>query len=190
MKRRHAAAAALAFLVAPLGAVAQTPISGLQPANPQPAPGSLAPGLAVNYAFGLIRSLKEFNEKGKTIGAPLTHLGWNKGNMVLTSESSEGVQAHIVGFIRFPTPGSWTFQVNSNDGVRLEIGGQRIWEDGDVHPDRLSPPIPVQVPTPGLYPIKIVYFQRKGTWTLEVFWTAPGGQRTVIAGDALGHLRR
>jgi hypothetical protein len=46
------------------------------------------------------------------------------------------------------------------------------------------------VPTPGLYPVKILYFQRKGTWVLEVLWTPPGGARAAIAGDALVHLRR
>ena len=108
----------------------------------------------------------------------------------LASDKTDGVQAHIFGFLRFPAAGTYVFQVNSNDGVRREIGGKRIWEDGDVHPDRLSPPIPVQVTAPGLYPIKILYFEKRNTATLEVFWTAPGGQRTVIAGDAIVHLKR
>jgi hypothetical protein len=191
MHRRHAVVAFLALLAAPPGATAQTPITGLQPANPQPAADQLAPGLAVNYHFDFIDRLSQFNEKGKTVGAPLTHLGWDMGSgKVLTSDKTDGVQAHIFGFIRFPAAGTYVFEVNSNDGVRLEIGGKRIWEDGDVHPDRLSPPIAVQVTAPGLYPIKILYFEKKNTATLEVFWAAPGGQRTVIAGDAIVHLKR
>jgi hypothetical protein len=191
MHRRIALALLAIGLGLPLGAAAQSPISGLQPANPQPAPDQLAPGLAVNYAYGKIKHLKEFNDKGKHIGAPLTHLTWSTGaGTVLTSRETDGVQAHIVGFIRFPVAGIWTFQVNSNDGVRLEIGGKQIWEDPDVHPDRLSPPIPVQVPSPGLYPIRILYFERTTNSTLEVFRTPPGGQRGEISGDAIVHLRR
>lgn len=191
MKRRHVAVTLAALLAAPLHAAAQTPITGLQPANPAPAADKLAPGLAVNYHFDFIDRMQQLNEKGKTIGAPLTHLGWNMGaGKILTSDKEDGVQAHIFGFIRFPAAGTFVFEVNSNDGVRLEIGGKRIWEDPDVHADRLSPPIPVQVPAAGLYPIKILYFEKRNTATLEVFWTTPGGQRTVIAGDALVHLKR
>ncbi|HJQ55597.1 MAG TPA: PA14 domain-containing protein [Vineibacter sp.] len=191
MLRRHAVFSLLVAMTGPLAALAQTPIAGLQPANPAPAADKLAPGLAVNYHFDFIDRMAQFNEKGKTVGAPLTHLGWDmKSGNVLTTEKKEGVQAHIFGYIRFAAAGTYIFEVNSNDGVRLEIGGKRIWEDPDVHADRMSPPLQVQVPAPGLYPIKILYFQKKGTATLEVFWAAPGGQRTVIAGDALVHLKR
>ena len=191
MYRRRAVLALLALLAAPLPAAAQAPITGLQPASPAPAADKLVPGLAVNYHFDIINRIKELNEKGKHVGAPLTHLGWDMGaKNVLTSDRTDGVQAHIFGFIRFPAAGRYVFEVNSNDGVRLEIGGKRVWEDGDVHPDRLSPPIPVEVAAPGLYPIKILYFEKRNTATLEVFWTAPGGQRSVIAGDAIVHLKR
>jgi hypothetical protein len=191
MNRRFAIAVLLAALGVPAGAAAQAPITGLQPANPPPAPDKLAPGLAVNYHFDIIDRIVQLNEKGKTIGAPLTHLGWDMGaGKILTSDKTDGVQAHIFGFIRFPAAGTYVFEVNSNDGVRLEIGGKRIWEDPDVHADRMSPPIPVQVAAPGFYPIKILYFEKRNTATLEVFWTAAGGQRTVIAGDALVHLKR
>ncbi len=191
MFRRLAILILAALCVVPLSASAETPITGLQPANPPPAADKLAPGLAVNYQYGIINRIGELNEKGKVIGAPLTHLTWNAGaGNVLTSDRADGVQAHIFGFIRFAAAGTYVFEVNSNDGVRLEIGGKRIWEDGDVHPDRLSPPIPVQVPAPGLYPIKILYFEKRNTSTLEVFWAPPGGQRTNIQGDALVHLKR
>ena len=59
---------------------------------------------------------------------------------ILTSDKTDGVHAHIAGFIRFPAAGTYVFEVNSNDGVRLEIGGKRIFEDGDVHPDRRATP--------------------------------------------------
>lgn len=191
MYRRHTVIAAVALLLAPLCATAQTPISGLKPADPPPTADKLAPGLAVNYHFDFTTNISRLNENGKTIGAPITHLEWDMGSgKILTSDKDDGVQAHIFGFIRFPAPGTYVFEVNSNDGVRLEIGGKKIWEDGDVHADRLSPPIPVAVPSAGLYPIKILYFERKNTATLEVFWALPGGQRSSIPKDAIVHLRR
>jgi len=190
MYRRHTVIAAVALLLAPLCATAQTPISGLKPADPPPTPDKLAPGLAVNYYFDFTTNISRLNENGKP-GAPITHLEWDMGSgKILTSDKDDGVQAHIFGFIRFPAPGTYAFEVNSNDGVRLEIGGKKIWEDGDVHADRLSPPIPVAVPSAGLYPIKILYFERKNTATLEVFWALPGGQRSSIPKDAIVHLKR
>ena len=47
---------------------------------------------------------------------------------VLTSDREDGVQAVIVGYIKLDKPGLWKFAVNSNDGVRLMIGGKKIYE--------------------------------------------------------------
>ncbi len=141
---------------------------------------SLKPGLGVTYYSVFVRSIRELIEwtdykKGRK-GPPIARLDNNvgKGN-VLTSGQDDGVGAHITGYLRIEKPGSYVFLVNSNDGVRLSLGGKQIYEDPDVHPDRLSdPPIEIDFAEAGYYPIDIWYFERKNTSTLELLWLAPG----------------
>lgn len=141
---------------------------------------TLKPGLDVTYYSVFVRSIRELIEwtdykKGRK-GPPIVRLDNNvgKGN-VLTSGQDDGVGAHITGYLRIDKPGSYIFLVNSNDGVRLSLGGKQIYEDPDVHPDRLSdPPIEIDFATSGYYPIDIWYFERKNTSTLELLWLAPG----------------
>ncbi len=141
---------------------------------------ALKPGLGVTYYSVFVRSIRELIEwtdykKGRK-GPPIARLDNNVGKGdVLTSGQDDGVGAHITGYLRIDKPGSYVFLVNSNDGVRLSLGGKLIYEDPDVHPDRLSdPPIEIDFAAPGYYPIDIWYFERKNTSTLELLWLAPG----------------
>ena len=169
-----AVAVALAILVG-TGPVARAQ----QAASPQPAAASLAPGLAVTYYFGMIRHVREIagwaKTKGKA-GPPIAMLNYNVGpGKVLTSGGSDGVIAVIKGYLKFDQPGSYTLLVNSNDGVRIELGGKQIYDDPDVHPDRLSdPPLEIEIGTPGWYALDVLYFERRNTSTLELFWLPPG----------------
>ena len=154
---------------------AAQPVTGLQPAAPQPSADQLSPGLAVGYVYGRFNHLKEFMNKKFEPGPFLPHLNWRMGTgIVLTSKEHELVGALITGFIRFEKPGTYGFDVTSNDGVRLEIGGKLLYEDPTVHGDDTSDRIDVKIDQPGWYPLKILYFQKKGTATLAVRW-APAG---------------
>ena len=80
--------------------------------------------------------------------------------------------------------------LESNDGVRLEIGGRQIFFDPSVHADRFLQPVSVDIETPGWYPLSILYFEKRNTATLQLFWTNPseeGGLKLVPA-DAFAHL--
>ena len=79
--------------------------------------------------------------------------------------------------------------LESNDGVRMEIGGHRIFLDPGVHADRYSQPVFVDIATPGWYPLSLLYFEKRNTATLQLFWTRPseeGGLKLVPA-DAFAH---
>src|SRR5215475_13708028 len=118
--------------------------------------------------------IDEMNGRKFESGPPITHLDWRMGyGIVLTSKAREGVGAIITGFIRFEKSGTYGFDVTSNDGVRLEIGGQLIHQDPGVHPDTTSDRIDVRIDRPGCYPIQILYFQKLYTATLVVRWIAP-----------------
>ncbi len=182
-------AGALAVL-AMAGASAQAQ----QAAAPQPAASSLAPGLAVTYYFGMIRHVREIagwaKTKGKA-GPPIPMLNYNVGpGTVLTSDGSDGVIAVIKGYLKFDKPGGYSLLVNSNDGVRIRLGGKRIYDDPDVHADRLSDPLAIEIGAPGWYALDVLYFERKNTSTLELYWLPPGAaDYDFVPAEAFAHAK-
>ena len=190
---RHALGATVAALTVGLGPVASADtITGLRPADPQPTAEQLAPGLAVEYTYALMNHIDEMKGRKFESGPPILHLDWVMGyGIVLTSKAHEGVGAIITGFLRFDKPGTYGFNVTSNDGVRVEIGGQLFHEDPGVHSDRTSDRIDLKVEQAGWYPLKIMYFQKRFTATLVVRWIGPGetGKLTPIKGAVLAHLK-
>lgn len=178
---------------------AQQPITGLQPMSPQPGPADLTPGLAVRYYFAewdfMWEMERSIRRQDGIQGAPIPVIdtfyeGYSKD--VLTADRTQGVGALLNGLIHFDTPGVYHLAMWSNDGVRLEIGGQFIHEDPDKHSNRLSKNIPVEITEPGWYPININYFQKKGTWALDLLWFKPGevpeGDAAVVPAEAYAHL--
>jgi len=155
---------------------------------------SLNPGLSVLYFNRFVRHVGQLPE-GKSaeragrVGAPIPMLDhrFGKGE-VFGSGRSRGVGLQLTGFIRFDAPGEYVLKARSNDGIRLYINGQMIFEDPTVHSDRFSPEGSVQVTTAGWYPLLIQYFQRKGTATLELYWQIPGADGfKIIPAEAYAH---
>jgi len=168
-------------------------ITGVKPAEPQPAPTSLMPGLAVQYTYAIMNSVDDMKGRKFEPGPPILHLDWVMGTRrVLTSKANEGVGAILTGFLQFDKLGVYGINVTSNDGVRLEIGGKVIHEDPGVHADTTSDRIDVQIERPAWYPITITYFQKRHTATLVVRWIAPGekGQLRPVAPGALAHTSK
>lgn len=177
---RLASVAAAACVAASLAIAA--PLMGAKPAQPQPAADKLQPGLSVNYLYMMFSHVSEVPKAGKGKPGPvLANLDHrtDSGN-VLTATNSMGVGALINGFIKLDKPGTYTFELLSNDGVKLTIGGVLIHEDPGIHSDMTSPPVELAVTEPGWYPFSIDYFQRKGTSALRLSWKPPGGQTMVV----------
>ena len=169
---------------------AQTVVGNLAPAAPQPRAGEISPGLAVEYIRMFARHVDEIEIAGKGImGEPLEMLDWNTGDgPVLTHANDDGIGARITGFINFEKAGDYMMAIQSNDGVRLSIGGQLVIDDPDVHGDRFSPNVTLQVPRAGWYPLYLLYFERKGTSTLELYWQPPGAEGfDFVPGEAFAH---
>lgn len=154
----------------------------------------LKPGLEVCYIYEFVRHVDQFAEWEKhrkcEPGEPLEMLNWRVGeDNVLTSSSDNGVMAKIKGYIHLDQPGRYAFSFESNDGVRLEIDGEHILEDPDVHSDQYSPIGHFEAAEAGWYPLAIDYFERKGTSTLRFFWGPPGTEGTLplVPAEALAH---
>lgn len=172
--RRMAGIMVIGVLLLAVTTAGAQPLSGLKAAEPQPSAEQLAPGLAVGYVFGRFNHLNEFMNMKFAPGRPLPQLDYRMGDgAVLTTPARDLVGALITGFIRFDKPGTYGFNLTSNDGVRVEIGGKLLYEDPSVHSDDTIERIDVKVEQPGWYPIKILYFEKKGTATLVLRWAPP-----------------
>ncbi|MEO1191109.1 MAG: PA14 domain-containing protein [Pseudomonadota bacterium] len=154
----------------------------------------LKPGLAVCYINGMIRHIDEmagWEDQVKCRPGPaIPQVDYKVGtNTVLTSRFSDGIMARITGYIHLDKTGDYAFSFASNDGFRMEIDGQEIVEDPDVHSDRFSDIGTFSVSEPGWYPITIRYFERKNTSTLRFFWQPPGtdGTMPIVPAAALKH---
>ena len=179
--------------------ITQVAWAEVQPLSPQPQPDQLKPGLAVDYYYGFYRHIDNLVHKmkkgGGEAGQPLPMLNYRVGpDKVLTSDRDDGVGAHIHGLIHLEEAGTYAFAVESNDGVRLSVGGKELIEDPDVHPDQWSNVKTVDVQTPGWYRLEILYFERKNTSTLRLVWrkpTAPESEQlSLVPESAYAHLVR
>ncbi len=171
---------------------ASAEIVELTPVDPQPEEGQLEPGLQVSYVEEYFNDVSELMGYEGTPGPVLPNIDSQpaRNEPVLTSGKAMGVGAFIRGLVKLDEPGTWTFRVNSNDGVQMTLGGEMVHADPYKHSDTMSPPILVEVDTPGWYELAIDYFQRKGTATLQLLWTRPGGgAEEIVPPEAFAHLR-
>lgn len=157
-------------------------VSGLKPAAPQPEAAALKPGLAVRYHKGKYNTIEEMlaiiGSKPGVKGAPIAMLNFDDdvGGNVMTSKAPMMMGAMITGFIKFPAAGTYIFKVKSNDGIDIKIGGKVVFADHEKHGDFMSDGLPVKIDAPGWYPVAIQYFQKKGTYALEMHWKKQGGK--------------
>ncbi|MGF1641315.1 MAG: PA14 domain-containing protein [Rhodospirillales bacterium] len=163
------------------------------PAAPQPDAATLNDGLAVRYYFAKFNHVDELVDWMRfdrgVESPPLPHLDYESGpGNVLTTTSGDLVGAHITGFIGFHEVGTYRLRVTSNDGVRLTLAGEMVFEDPGVHGDATSPDLVFDITVPGWYPLDVLYFEKKGTATLRFTWQPPGADGFVpIPGSALKH---
>ncbi|HEX6957995.1 MAG TPA: PA14 domain-containing protein [Ferrovibrio sp.] len=193
--RRQASAAllgaALLMFAAP-GRAATMP--SVQPLQPQPAAAAIQPGLVPTYyrniTFEHVDDLVRFAGRNKgEVGKPVAPVDGGDGSgAIWESQMTQLWGLRLDGMIRLER-GDYYFAANSNDGVRIFLGGPMLLEDPDVHGDRMSSPAEVKVTVPGWYPLTIWYFQKKNTATLQFFWQKPGAAKfEIVPAAALGHL--
>jgi hypothetical protein len=180
----------------------------LAPLVPQPAEGSLEPGLAVKYYKYNFRSAEKKNqnyelkhisdmpdvqtmdEKGYP-GAPITRLAHRADRNVEVFNSGLGrlVCAQMRGLIHFAQTGEYKLKAEINDGIRIFLDARLIISDPQWGSDRFSSPSTLDIREPGWYPVLVRYFQRKGTSALLLYWKKPGDSEfVIIPAKAYAHL--
>lgn len=93
-------------------------------------------------------------------------------------EIVSNVQVDFVGEIQIPTAGEYAFSVQSDDGTKLEIDGERVladaWVNGPHHPTRATVKL-----EEGWRPIRVRFYQGDGGFGLEMKWRPPGAEDFV-----------
>ena len=200
--RRTMAGLAIAFSLALLVALTASPAfaGSAAPADPQPAADALEPGLAVDYYYIKLDHLNQLyawlDSKKPDPGAPLATLDFvaNPQGPVLGTNRSSIVAAIITGFVRFPESGQFKLLALVNDGMQLYLGEgaeKPILDDPRKMSDRLVGPADVTVEADVWYPMKLEYYQKKGTSALVLAWMRPGageGEEEVIEAEYFAHL--
>lgn len=173
---------------------------GAQAADPQPEADVLEPGLAVDYYYMKLNSLDELyswlDHKKPDPGAPLANIDFvaNQKGPVLGTDRGSIVAAIITGFVRFPESGRFKLLALVNDGMRLWVGqndSKPLLDDPRRLADRLVGPADISVEAGIWYPLKLEYFQKKGTSALVLAWMRPGadeGEEKVIEAEYFAHL--
>ncbi len=168
----------------------KTPVSQLPDIS-----SSLEPGLLVYYRYAFYRHLNQMASDEVMVsegipGKPVAYLNhqFNKGE-IFDSQKQTGVGVFLSGYLKMKTPGKYRFQAMSNDGIQVLVNEERVVFDPPVHSDRLSETGEVTITSPRWYPVKVKYYQRKGTARLELYWQPPGASGfEIIPAEAYGHV--
>ncbi|MEW6258722.1 MAG: PA14 domain-containing protein [Thermodesulfobacteriota bacterium] len=168
------------FLKAPVSATAEALIS-LQPID---IPSEkLLPGMDVRIIEKFFRNINEMPDDtsfSKTRPFPNLAFRYEGGTPMFHTDRSLAIGMSIRGYLHIDQPGIYEFQARSNDGIRMKLTDIVILEDPDVHSNRLSPVARCTIQKSGYLPLHILYFQRKGSACLELYWKRPGSNTFEI----------
>ena len=84
----------------------------------------------------------------------------------------------MVGWLRIDTAGEYVFSTRSDDGSTLDVGGQRVVDNGGYHAPRTASGRIVL--GRGFHPIRLRFIQGSGSYALNVRWTPPGLTESAI----------
>ncbi|MGV3772152.1 MAG: LamG-like jellyroll fold domain-containing protein, partial [Verrucomicrobiales bacterium] len=99
--------------------------------------------------------------------------------------ANDNIAIEATGYVTIPTAGKWTFGVNSDDGFRLTIGSfTSEFNASRGASDTLGG---YNFSAPGVYPIRLIYFQGSGGRSVEAF-AAPGSFGSFSDGNGTFRL--
>lgn len=155
----------------------------------------LQPGLNAYYFLDFfardVRKLPgmHLTEKKGYKGKPILLLNHQFGKgQVFGSGTNKGVGIRMIGAIHFESAGEYSFQSLSNDGFQLYIEDTLVINDPKQHSDQLSAIASITIGEAGWYPLRIDYFQRKGTAALKLFWKTPQSEEmNIVPESAYAH---
>jgi len=105
--------------------------------------------------------------------------------IALTNTYTDNLAAEVFAYLKFDAAGYYKFGVNSDDGFKLQVGtpGQTngtVIFTTDVGKGSSDIPVSFTIPQPGLYPIRLVYYNGGGGANLEYFSYDDTGNKIPI----------
>ncbi len=88
------------------------------------------------------------------------------------------------GQLEAPVTGKYTFYTESNDGVRLWIGGHRIIDQWNNHSNLIHEG-GMELQAGKRYALKMEHYEQGGTAVARLFWRPPGKPRAIVPGEYL-----
>lgn len=146
---------------------------------------NLSSGIFYRYYQGTWNALPNFNK--------LTPVTSGSSSNVDINVRPSGVFDNFAfvweGYINITTPGTYTFETVSDDGSKFYFNTfYSPYATALVNSDGLHGAIAVSgtvnIPTAGLYPIAVTYFEKSAGETMQVYYTGPGITRRLIPNSA------
>ena len=135
-------------------------------------PGQTQQGLNYSYYHGDYTQLDDISDSvlvSKYIASNFT---------LDVRERDRGFAVRFSGLIDIPQDGSYTFETTSDDGSRLLIGDTLVVDNDGLHGmTPVSGTIPLKA---GMHPIRVDYFNSRGSRGLETTWTGPAFDEQTI----------
>jgi serine/threonine-protein kinase len=107
------------------------------------------------------------------------------GDMAKAARQERVFSVRWEGCVKITEPGRYRFGLVADDGFRFWFDGKKALDRWSISPRNEATTRPIQL-EPGLYPIKIEYFQAGGGAHVRFRWTR-GRRRETVPPDALVH---
>ncbi len=147
------------------------------------APVTAGSGLNYRYYEGDWNALPNFNSLTPVKSGSLS-------NIDLSPKNRDDYYAFVwEGYINITTPGTYTFETVSDDGSKLYFNSlysptaTALVNNDGMHAARAAAGT-VNIPSAGLYPVTITFFEKGGGETMQAYWTGPNFARQPIPNSA------
>jgi flagellin-like protein len=151
----------------------------VEAAKPAVSPGSVTQGLAYGYYEGTFSSMPAFPSGGAVRNGTTANVDVDAN----PARRGENFAYRFVGYVEVPEDGTYEFWTGSDDGSYLSIDGERVVDNGGLHPyTEASGTVDL---TAGKHRIVVTMYEHTGQESLSVFWAGPGFSKEPIPDDHL-----
>jgi len=91
--------------------------------------------------------------------------------------------ARFTANIEIETAGTYTFMLTSDDGSQMSIGDRPVIDNDGLH-SAIEQTVTLELQA-GSHPIEVLYFEARGTQTLELEWSGPDTGFETVSLDAV-----
>ena len=142
-------------------------------------PASLKPGLKFARYDGAWDSLPDFAKLKPAVQGVAEQISLDAANR------AEPMALMFTGYFLAPADGLYLFHCRSNDGSKLFVAGEELFDNDGLHKMTLKTGIVAL--KKGYHPFKVQYFDAGGKRGLEVYCEGPGVEKQIIPANSLWH---